>query len=302
MKALVYTSSLYLFVLLILSLAIFTLTLNQWEIKKSIELENEKKVSLTIEEIKILSLKVLGLDVKSFRNQTDFIFKIKDNGFPLNQALDGQVKLADLKNFLEGEYKKLRSCEIFYNVSNINQTGNLINTNYDLTYLHNNSAPNSDYIILDFQPTIQLKELKIKLNCTRPVNASNIVFQDLQNNPSGVKTTINFYDGTTTYSNSANISLNSDNRFLAKYLDNNNNFVEQIYVDYNSTQTKLLVWSETNSTYSPPYSKQNVSCAFEFESILNSTQYQEVKASMPIYLNISCSNINYFGDLVLLRK
>jgi len=302
MKALVYTSSLYLFILLILSLAIFSLTFNQWEIKKDIELENEKKVSLVIEEIKTLSLKVLGLEIKSSRNQTDFVFKIKDKGFPLIQALNGQVKLDNLKDFIEGEYKRIRACEIFYNLSYVNQTGNLIDTNYDLTYLHNNSNTESDYIIVDFQPTIQLKELRIVLNCTRPVNASNIIFQDLQNEPLGIKTTINFSDGTSAYSNSANISLNSDNRFLAKYIDNNNNFIAQIYVDYNSSQTKLLVWSETNSTYSPPYFKQNVSCLFDFEFILNSLQYQEVEASIPIYLNLSCYNTKYFGSLVLLRK
>ncbi|MFN3910136.1 MAG: hypothetical protein ACK4J0_02810, partial [Candidatus Anstonellaceae archaeon] len=269
---------------------LFNYYLSKGEISKALGFEDYVDKALT-DKIKIYS----------YRNQSSLILIVEDKGFPLEQISNSQINLSGFYQFLN-YYNEITNCNTTLNSTEINQSGLKLITNFDINYSQNNSNPNYDQIKIILAPNINLQKIKMDINCSAPSNASTINYVDWQTTGTEIFSNITFFDETNEHNNGVYFSLNNQNNFSATYLDSSSYKIYSVHLDYIPSASQIIFWSDPNSTYITPYTKQNISCKFKFEAELNSTAYGEVKSYLPALLNLSCKNINYVGYPTIFRK
>lgn len=301
MKGVVYTLVIYILIILIFEIFIFSLNIGEKILEQKSQVDYKKEFIQNLDEIGQLLKKELKINLTSYRNGTDIILKVEDEGFPLEQIQNFQFNLSNLEQFLN-DSQKIKKCKIGLNTILINQSGLKLITNFDLNYSQNNSNPSYDELKIKFGPAIDVKKIKMQINCSRPLNVSSINYVDWQTTGTEVFSNITFFDEIEQHNNGVYFSLNTQNNFSATYLDSSSYKIYAVHLDYNPTEDEIRFWSDPNSTYITPYNKENVTCKFKFQVELNSSTYNEISAQIPAIVNLSCKNIDYSGYLILFRK
>ncbi|MEM4137220.1 MAG: hypothetical protein QXH71_01315 [Candidatus Anstonellaceae archaeon] len=301
MKGLIYSLSLYLLFIILIELYLLTLNFDIEVVKQQIYFEDQKEIVKILDQISNILKNKLEINISSYRNESIIIFRIEDKGFPLGDYGPYQKNFTPFLEFLE-KIGEIKNCTLQTNLSMINESGKIILTNFGINYSHNNSNLQYDQIKIKIDPNSQINRIKIKLKCTRPSSAQTVSYVDWQTTGNNIAFNITFLDANQNHENYGLIDTSSPNNFSAAYHDSQGNMIYKVKLDYNPDNYEIIFWSETNSTYNPPYTKINVSCGLEFEANINSYPHSEIYAFFPMQIKTNCKNVNYSGDLVVFKK
>ncbi|MCX8163038.1 MAG: hypothetical protein N3D10_00595 [Candidatus Micrarchaeota archaeon] len=301
MKGIVYTVAIYFLVLIIFQIYLLSFSAKEQINQQDIYLNEQKEILQNLDEISRILKNRLELDTYSYRNNTTILFRIESKGFPLLDYGSYQKNLTEFLEFLN-YYSKIRECKINSNLSAINQSGQLLQTNFGINYTQNNSNQSYDLIKIGLNPAAEINKIELKINCSRPAQAAAVSYINWQTTGTTLASNITFVDGVENYNNFVYISQNLANNFSATYYDSNGYMIYKIKLDYEPESNEIKFWSETNSSYTPPYTKINVSCLIEFTALLNSSAHKEIYAYLPADFEIECNNLRYANKLVLFKK